>query len=71
MHQFMWVYKYRYWDEERQQNVVSEEMYTLEAIRAGLGIAVIDSGRKVPLQEVDEFGQLKRRRVTRNDKEEA
>ena len=63
---FTWVYKYRFWDEERQQNAVSEEMFTLEAIRSGLGVAVIESGRKVRLKEVDEAGQLKRRRSHRD-----
>ena len=68
---FTWIYKYRYWDEERQENAVSDEMFTLEAIRAGLGVAIIESGRKVRLDEVDGFGQLKRRRAVRSDKEEA
>jgi hypothetical protein len=67
---FTWVYKYRFWDEDRQANCVSEEMFTLEAIRAGLGVAIIESGRKVRLADVDEAGQLKRRRSHR-DKEEA
>ena len=67
---FTWVYKYRYWDEDRQENAVSEEMFTLEAIRSGLGVAIIQSGRKVRLTEVDEAGQLKRRRSHR-DKEQA
>jgi hypothetical protein len=67
---FTWVYKYRYWNEDRQENAVSEEMFTLEAIRSGLGVAIIESGRKVRFNEVDEAGQLKRRRSHR-DKEEA
>ena len=67
---FTWVYKYRYWDEDLQENAVSEEMFTLEAIRSGLGVAIIESGRKVRFTEVDDAGQLKRRRSHR-DKEEA
>jgi hypothetical protein len=66
MRTFTWVYKYRYWDEERQENAVSEEMFTLEAIRDGLGVAIIESGRKVGINEVDGAGQLKRRRSQRD-----
>jgi len=63
---FTWVYKYRYWDEERQENAVSDEMFTLEAIRSGLGVAIIESGRKVGVNDVDSAGQLKRRRSHRD-----
>ena len=66
MQMFTWVYKYRYWDEERQENAVSDEMFTLEAIRDGLGVAIIESGRKVGVTQVDEAGKLKRRRSHRN-----
>jgi hypothetical protein len=61
-----WVYKYRFWDEERQENAVSEEMFTIEAIRDGLGVAIMESGRKVGVNEVDGAGKLKRRRSHRD-----
>lgn len=67
----IWVYKYRFWDAERNDSVISEEMYTLEAIRTGLGQPVIESGRKVPAEDVDASGQLKRRQSHRDTKEEA
>jgi hypothetical protein len=70
MEMFTWVYKYRYWDEALQENAVSEQMFTLEAIRDGLGVAIIESGRKVGIHEVDEAGQLRRRR-SRRDREQA
>jgi hypothetical protein len=56
-----WVYKYRYWDPDLGQLSTSPHYFTLEAIRAGLGMAIIESGMKVALAEVDDHGRLKAR----------
>jgi hypothetical protein len=60
---FVWVYKYRYWDAERSTLETSGQYFTVEAIRAGLGMAIIESGMKVTLAEVDDFGRLKTRSI--------
>jgi hypothetical protein len=57
---FVWVYKYRYWDAERQEQAVSRDMFTIDTIRTGLGVAIMESGMKVRLEEVDDHGRLKR-----------
>lgn len=54
-----WVYKYRYWDPDLNQLGTSEELFTMDAIRAGLGMAIIESGVKVSMSEVDEHGRLR------------
>ena len=56
---FTWVYKYRYWDEERQENAVSEDAFTMDAIRSGLGVPVVESGMKVRHQDVDDSGRFR------------
>ena len=56
---FTWVYKYRYWDADKQEQVVSRDMFTMDAIRAGLGTAITESGTKVRSELVDEHGRLK------------
>ena len=56
---FVWVYHYRYWDAERQEQAVSQDMFTSDAIRAGLGVPIVESGRKVRLDEVDARGRLR------------
>jgi hypothetical protein len=58
---YAWVYKYRYWDADRQEQAVSRDMFTMEAIRAGLGTAIMESGTKVLADAVDEHGRLKSR----------
>jgi len=55
---FTWVYKYRYWDEDRGENVVSDDAFTLDAIRSGLGVPVIESGIKVSHDNVDDSGRF-------------
>jgi hypothetical protein len=55
----VWVYKYRYWDADRQEPVVSRDMYTMEAIRVGLGTPVLESATRVPEDQVDGNGRLK------------
>jgi len=54
-----WVYKYRYWDPDQNQLAASEELFTMDAIRNGLGMAIIESGVKVSLSDVDEHGRLR------------
>ena len=56
---FIWVYQYRYWDPDRNALATSQRFFTLDAIRDGLGMAIIESGMKVRIDEVDERGQLK------------
>jgi hypothetical protein len=56
----VWVYKYRYWDVDRQQPGTSVDMYTMEAIRAGLGVPVLESGMRVREDQLDEHGRLKK-----------
>jgi hypothetical protein len=56
---FIWVYKYRYWDPDLGALETSRNFFTLDAIRDGLGMAIIESGMKVAIGEVDERGQLK------------
>ena len=58
---FVLVYKYRYWDPGRNALETSGDFFTMEAIRAGLGMAIIESGMKVTTQEVDEHGRLRSR----------
>ena len=56
---FVLVYKYRYWDPERNALETSSDFFTLEAIRAGLGMAISETGMKVAREEIDEHGRLK------------
>jgi len=56
---FIWVYKYRYWDPDLGALETSRNFFTLDAIRDGLGMAIIESGMKVAIDQVDERGQLK------------
>ena len=55
---FTWVYKYRYWDEERGENAVSQDSFTLDAIRSGLGVPILESGMKVRQENVDDSGRF-------------
>ena len=52
------VYHYRYWDEDQHQMVTSRSAATLPCIKDGLGIPIIESGRKVPRTAVDNLGRL-------------
>jgi hypothetical protein len=56
---FLLVYDYRFWNPDTQRMEISKAPATLEAIRAGLGVPVIESGRKVPRSQVDPAGRLK------------
>ena len=55
----IWVYRYRYWDEDRNENIMSRDYFTIDAIRAGLGIPLIDSGMKVQLRDLDDSGRFR------------
>ena len=57
---YVWVYKYRFWDPDRNELATSASFFTIEAIRAGLGMPVIESGIKVEIGELDDYGRLKR-----------
>jgi hypothetical protein len=52
----VWVYRYRYWDPAPDQFVTSNRLATLEAIRHGLGIPVLESGMRIPRAFLDERG---------------
>jgi hypothetical protein len=41
---FIWVYQYRYWDPDLNALATSQRFFTLDAIRDGLGMAIIESG---------------------------
>ena len=56
---YSWVYKYRYWDPEKQVQAVSQDLFTMEAIRAGLGTVIIESGVKVRDELIDGNGRLR------------
>jgi hypothetical protein len=57
--EFTWVYKYKYWDEDHERFEMSRGYFTLEAIKAGLGSIVLESGIKVRADEVDEGGRYR------------
>lgn len=54
----VWVYPYRYWDENANALVVSSDLATLDAIRSGLGVPVLGEGRKVPTWMVSHNGRF-------------
>jgi hypothetical protein len=51
------VYLYRHWDSDRGEMVVSQNRATLEAIKSGLGMALTESGIKVPRTDLDRLGR--------------
>ena len=53
-----WVYQYRYWDPHADTFVVSKDMATLEAIKNGLGVALLASGVSVPMWMVKPSGHV-------------
>jgi hypothetical protein len=55
---YSWVYKYRYWDADRQEQAISNDLFTMEAIRAGLGTVIVESGTKVRSDMIDANGRL-------------
>ena len=58
---FVWVYKYRFWDPDKNEIATSGMYCTLEAIRDGLGMAIVESGIKVAADQVDERGHFRMR----------
>jgi hypothetical protein len=54
----VWVYRYRYWDPKSNEMVTAAREATLEAIKNGLGIPVIESGRKVTFSHLDRHGRV-------------
>jgi hypothetical protein len=53
MNEATWVYRYKYWDEDQQQFKTSRFHYTIEAIKAGLGSVVVESGIKVAVRDME------------------
>ena len=52
----VWVYRYRYWDPSPDHFIVSNRLATLEAIKNGLGIPVLESGMRISRTYIDERG---------------
>ena len=55
----VWVYRYRYWDPARNEMVTASREATLDAIKSGLGVPVVESGRKVALKTIDRQGRVR------------
>ena len=55
--EFVLVYHYSHWDPAKGEVVLSSEMYTLDAIKDGLGIPETHTGVKVLRSEVDAKGR--------------
>jgi hypothetical protein len=47
------VYQYRYWDEQEKRFKDSHVSATIIAIRNGLGMPLLDTGKWVPQAEVE------------------
>lgn len=54
----VWVYRYRYWDPKSNEMVTAGREATLDAIRNGLGVPVIESGRKAAVSDLDAHGRV-------------
>ena len=52
----IWVYKYRFWNPTRDEMVVAPREGTLDAIRNGLGIPILESGKRVARRALDPHG---------------
>lgn len=52
------VFDYEYWDPQRERMIRAEWSAPLDAIRNGLGQAIIDSGRKVKFGQLDAHGRV-------------
>ena len=57
----VWVYRYRFWDPASNEMVTASREATLDAIRNGLGVPLVESGRKVELRAIDRQGRVKTR----------
>jgi len=60
------VYDYEYWDPERSQMLRSQVPATLEAIKSGLGIPLLDTGRAIARAELDALGRATRMRSSKS-----
>jgi len=54
----VWVYRYRYWDPRWNEMVTATREATLDAIRNGLGVPIVESGRKAQLSDLDGHGRV-------------
>ena len=52
------VYDYEYWDPDKGAMLRSHVPATLEAIKSGLGIPLVSTGRWVPLSQIDGLGRV-------------
>lgn len=57
----VWVYRYRFWDPASNEMVTASREATLDAIRNGLGVPLVESGRKVGVHAIDRQGRVKAR----------
>ena len=61
--ELVWVYRYTFWDPEKDKLVNSDVWATMEAIKLGLGIPLTDSGRRVPRSSLDAVGRVRSTQV--------
>ena len=55
----VWVYRYRSWNSDREENDTSKEYFTIEAIRSGLGIPLMETAMKVRFADLDDSGRFR------------
>ncbi len=55
--EFVLVYRYSRWDSDRGENIQSKDMFTLDAIKDGLGTPMTETGIKVLRSAVDAHGR--------------
>lgn len=53
------VYEFEFWDPDAQSMVRSRTPATLDAIRNGLGVPVISTGRRVSLSRINSQGRVR------------
>lgn len=56
-HSTVWVYHYRFWNPRTNEMLRASRAATLDAIKSGLGVPIVDSGRKIPAGSIDEHGR--------------
>ena len=57
--QWMLVYDYQFWDPGIGEMVDSEAPATLEATKNGLGMPLVQTGRRVARAALDSYGRVK------------
>lgn len=57
--EWVWVYDYEYWDPDTEKMARSTSPATAGAIKAGLGIPLLHTGRKLRLRDLDDVGRAR------------